>query len=52
MVTNSELKATVLHSYFKGHYYLIEALLDDDVIFLESKTNLEKNTTLYLEITK
>lgn len=52
MVTNSELKAIVLHSYFKGHYYLIEALLDDDVIFFESKTNLEKNTTLYLEITK
>lgn len=52
MVANSELKATVLHSYFKGHYYLIEALLDDDVIFFESKTNLEKNTTLYLEITK
>lgn len=52
MVANSELKATVLHSYFKGHYYLIEALLDDDVIFFESKTNLEKNTTLYLEITR
>ncbi|PIB33182.1 ABC transporter ATP-binding protein [Gaetbulibacter sp. 5U11] len=52
MVTNSELKAIVLHSYFKGHYYLIEALLDDDVIFFESKTNLEKNTTLYLEITR
>lgn len=50
MVTNSELKATVLHSYFKGHYYLIEALLNDDVVFFESKTNLEKNTTQYLEI--
>ena len=52
MVTNSELKATVLHSYFKGHYYLIEALLNDDIVFFESKTNLEKNTTQYLEITK
>ena len=50
MVTNSELKATVLHSYFKGHYYLIEALLNDDIVFFESKTNLEKNTTQYLEI--
>lgn len=52
MVTNSELKATVIHAYFKGHYYLIEALLDDDVVFFESKTNLEKNTTQYLEITR
>ncbi|WP_339874614.1 ABC transporter ATP-binding protein [Olleya marilimosa] len=52
MVTNSELKATVLHSYFKGHYYLIEVLLGDDIVFFESKTNLEKNTTQYLEITK
>ncbi|WP_281846328.1 ABC transporter ATP-binding protein [Olleya namhaensis] len=50
MVTHSELKATVIHAYFKGHYYLIEALLNDDVVFFESKTNLEKNTTQYLEI--
>ena len=52
MVTNSELKATVLHSYFTGHYYLIEALLGDVIVFFERKTNLEKNTTLYLEITR
>lgn len=52
MVTNSELKAIVLHAYFKGHYYLIEALLGDDIVFFESKTYLEKNTTQYLEITK
>ncbi|WP_272022083.1 ABC transporter ATP-binding protein [Olleya namhaensis] len=50
MVTHSELKATVIHAYFKGHYYLIEALLNDDVVFFESKTNLEKNTSQYLEI--
>lgn len=50
IVDTSNLKATVLHSYFKGHYYLIEALLNDEIVFFESKTSLEKNTTKYLEV--
>jgi iron(III) transport system ATP-binding protein len=50
IVENSNLKARVLRSYFKGNYYLIEADLDGKSIFIESNTALEKGDDIYLKI--
>ena len=51
VVEKSELKVTVKQSFFKGNYYLIEGDLNGEKVFFESKTNIEKNTNRYLEIT-
>ena len=50
IVENSNLKAKVLRSYFKGNYYLIEADLNGKNIFIESNTALEKGDGIYLKI--
>lgn len=52
VVQNSNLKATVINSYFKGNYYLIEAELNDEIIFFENFQKLNIESELYLEITK
>jgi ABC-type Fe3+/spermidine/putrescine transport system ATPase subunit len=46
---NSDLKATVLRSYFKGHYYLIEADYQGAIIRFEHPAALEKNREVFLE---
>jgi iron(III) transport system ATP-binding protein len=51
-VESSDLKAIVLRSYFKGHYYLIEADYEGDIIRFEHPTPLEKNTEVFLETIK
>lgn len=50
VVGNSNLKATVKTSYFKGPFYLIEADLNGQTILLEHKDYLDKNTEIYLII--
>ena len=50
MVENSNLKATVKQSYFKGHYYLIEADLDGKKVLFENKTALKNNDVVSLKI--
>ncbi|MEO8773940.1 MAG: ABC transporter ATP-binding protein [Gelidibacter sp.] len=52
IVENSELRVTVTRNYFKGHYYLIEAHTDDDIIFFENQTALEKNSKVFLRVLK
>lgn len=52
MVEVSDLKATVITSYFKGNYYLVEADLEGEKIFFISDVQLEKNQDIYLEILK
>ncbi|MDN3665013.1 ABC transporter ATP-binding protein [Algibacter miyuki] len=49
-VENSNLKATVKQSYFKGHYYLIEADLDGKMVLFENKTALKNNDVVSLKI--
>lgn len=49
-VETSDLKVRVQQCYFKGHYYLIEAHSEEDVIFFENATILDKNTEVFLEI--
>lgn len=43
IVENSELKSTVISSYFKGDYYLIEADYRGETIFIESKVSFKRN---------
>lgn len=52
LTEKSDLKATVVRSYFKGHYYLIEANYESDIIRFEHPTALEKNTDVFLETIK
>jgi ABC-type Fe3+/spermidine/putrescine transport system ATPase subunit len=52
IVEKSELTATVLNSYFKGSYWLIEAEIENQKIFLNHFSNLEKFTTVSISITK
>jgi len=48
IVESSKLKATVITSYFKGNYYLIEVDLDGEKMFLENDSALEKGLNLFL----
>jgi ABC-type Fe3+/spermidine/putrescine transport system ATPase subunit len=50
IVENSELQATVLNSYFKGSYWLIEAELNNEKVFLSAKTSIERESIIYLKI--
>lgn len=50
IVDSSHLKATVKQSYFKGHYYLIEADLNGETVFFESEPQYGKNKELFLKI--
>lgn len=52
VVPQSNLKATVNHSYFKGHYYLIEAVIKGNTIFFENNVPLKYNEIVYLKIDK
>ena len=52
VVERSKLEAVVKHSYFKGHYYLVEAVLDGNVLFFENQFKLEKNAIVYIDIFK
>lgn len=49
VVAHSPLKATVKHSYFKGHYYLMEADLDGETVFFENDLEIEKGQICCLE---
>jgi len=46
------IKATVIASYFKGNYYLIEAVLNKTILFFEHPERLEKNQQVFLEFIK
>ncbi|NLP59096.1 ABC transporter ATP-binding protein [Lutibacter sp. B1] len=47
-----EIKATVTSSYFKGSYYLIEAVLTNTTIYFEHSSNLNEGEKIYLKIKK
>jgi len=50
LVEESELKATVVTSYFKGDFYLIEANLNGEIIFFEHSYKLQNGFVVSLEI--
>ncbi len=49
VVPESNLKAKVKQSYFKGSYYLIEAETDNETIFFKNHSKIVKETTICLE---
>ncbi|TXE18363.1 ABC transporter ATP-binding protein [Psychroserpens burtonensis] len=50
VVDESKLKATVIRSYFKGNYYLVEADLDGENVFFINDQQFKKNEIIYLKI--
>lgn len=48
----SNIKATVIKSYYKGSFYLIEALYNTQIIFFEHGTVLKTKSEIYLNIIK
>ncbi|MCI2229485.1 ABC transporter ATP-binding protein [Polaribacter sp. MSW13] len=50
MVEKPELKATVLNSFFKGSYWLVEAVLDEQKVFFNSSSDLQKGEKINLLI--
>lgn len=49
VVVESNLKAMVRRSYFKGNHYLIEANADGKTLFFEHHKQLSPNTSIFLE---
>lgn len=49
-VEKSGLKVTVISSYFKGSYYLIEAQLNEKSIFFEHEASINKGEEICIEI--
>ena len=50
IVENSELKATVLNSYFKGSFWLIEAEFEKKSIFIKHHTSILSNKKIVLKL--
>ena len=51
IVKNSTIKVTVISSYFKGSYYLIEAELNEKIIYFEHEIKLNKGEEVAIDIT-
>lgn len=52
IIKESDLKATVLKSYFKGDYWLIEASVDQQTVFFNNEKELAQNQIVSLAINK
>ena len=52
IVQNSELKATVISSYFKGSYYLIEVEFNNETLFIEHHSKVNANQVIFIEFNK
>ncbi|MBC3759840.1 ABC transporter ATP-binding protein [Hyunsoonleella sp. SJ7] len=50
IVEKSKLKASVVQSYYKGSYYLVEAVLDGKSVFFEHPTAITSKENIYLGI--
>ena len=49
LVRESALEATVVRSYFKGHYWLIEVELEAKHLLVKSDAHIASGNTVYLE---
>lgn len=52
VVDKSNLKAIIKQSYYKGSYYLIEALVDNNTIYFENDSALRHGLTIFLKVIK
>ena len=48
VVEKSNLKVTVVKSYFKGHFYLIESRYNNETLYFKHNEKLSTGKTLYL----
>lgn len=49
IVANSEFKVEVVQTYFKGNYYLVEALFKGKKVYFNSDENIIPQTEIYLQ---
>lgn len=49
VVDYSELKVTVVNSYFRGNHYLIEANYNNQTVFFESAVDINLSSNIYLK---
>jgi ABC-type Fe3+/spermidine/putrescine transport system ATPase subunit len=52
VVAKSNLKAVVIQSYYKGHYYLTEGISNKAKIYFEHPVELKKDASVFIEISK
>lgn len=52
VIDKSDMAVKVKQSYFKGEYYLIETVLNQETLFFKHSASLETNTKVYLTILK
>jgi iron(III) transport system ATP-binding protein len=50
IVEKSDIQVEVISSYFKGKYYLIEAKLNNQMVFFESENELLEKSSVYLTL--
>ena len=50
VVEKSDILATVLNSYFKGSFWLIEAAFNNQKVFVNHSKEITKNTKIYIEV--
>jgi len=50
LTDSSPLKAVVKDSLYKGHYFLIEASLDEGVVYFRNTIALKENTVVFLTL--
>ena len=50
IVANSEENATVLQSYYKGFYWLIETKFKTQKVYIKHATKIEAGISIYLSI--
>lgn len=50
LADESSLKAVVKHSFYKGDYFLIEASLNESVVYFKNPTALEENAVVSLAL--
>ncbi|MBN8642311.1 MAG: ABC transporter ATP-binding protein [Flavobacteriales bacterium] len=49
VVEKSNLKVTVVNSYFRGNHYLIEAEYNNQTVFFESEVDFDANSVIHLK---
>ena len=50
VVEKSDFKVTVLNSYFKGYYWLIEGTFKEQTVFFNLDSQIQKNAKIQLKI--
>lgn len=50
IVAQSAIEATVLHSYYRGNFYLVEATFQNTILYFESHSSFEKGAKVFLQI--